>query len=84
MPALLCFPPGSLGIIHPFLPPFPCRQGAVVANYPWDGTPNRTTQYWACPDDAAFKHLAKTYAKGHRTMASSKAGGAGSGSWGMG
>lgn len=47
-------------------------QGAVLANYPWDGTPHRTTEYWACPDDATFKHLARTYASSHRTMGSSQ------------
>ncbi|GAB4822565.1 hypothetical protein N2152v2_009611 [Parachlorella kessleri] len=48
------------------------HEGAVLANYPWDGTPNRTTEYWACPDDATFKHLARTYASAHRTMAKSQ------------
>lgn len=48
-------------------------QGAVLANYPWDGTPNRTTEYWASPDDATFRHLAKVYAASHRTMHASKA-----------
>ena len=45
------------------------EQGALVANYPWDGTPDRSTAYTACPDDAAFKHLAALYATTHRKMA---------------
>ena len=40
-----------------------------MANYPWDGTPDHTTAYTACPDDEAFKHLASVYASTHRTMA---------------
>ena len=44
-------------------------QGAIVANYPWDGTADRSTKYEACPDDATFKHLARTYAQSHKTMA---------------
>lgn len=43
-------------------------QGALVANYPWDGTPDRSTRYEACPDDAAFRHLAALYATAHRRM----------------
>lgn len=30
-------------------------QGALVANYPWDGTKDQSTRYDACPDDATFK-----------------------------
>ena len=44
-------------------------QGALVANYPWDGTNDESTRYEACPDDAAFKHLASVYASNHQTMA---------------
>ncbi len=39
-----------------------------MANYPWDGTPNKSTSYWASPDDATFRHLAKTFAKSHKKM----------------
>lgn len=45
------------------------HEGALVANYPWDGTPNKTTEYNASPDDKTFKFLASAYAKTHRTMA---------------
>lgn len=48
--------------------PLPC-QGALVANYPWDGTADKSTRYEASPDDATFKHLASVYATAHRTMA---------------
>lgn len=40
-----------------------------MANYPWDGTPDKSSRYEACPDDAAFKHLAGVYARAHATMA---------------
>lgn len=45
-----------------------CMQGALVANYPWDGSPNKTTEYVACPDDDTYRHLASTYASTHATM----------------
>ena len=44
------------------------HEGAVVANYPWDGTEDRGTRYSEAPDDAAFRRLALGYAKGHPTM----------------
>ena len=47
-----------------------CVQGALVANYPWDGTPDQSTQYQASPDDDTFKHLAQLYATTHRIMSS--------------
>ena len=43
----------------------------MVANYPWDGSEDRGTHYSACPDDAAYVHLAGTYARAHATMAAS-------------
>ncbi|KAL4422479.1 hypothetical protein ABPG75_008676 [Micractinium tetrahymenae] len=45
------------------------HEGALVANYPWDGTPDESTRYEACPDDATFRHLASLYASTHQTMA---------------
>ena len=45
-----------------------CLQGALVANYPWDGTSDRSTRYEACPDDAIFRHLATLYATTHKRM----------------
>ena len=47
----------------------PCMQGALVANYPWDGSEDRGTHYEACPDDAAYVHLARLYAGAHAKMA---------------
>ena len=44
-------------------------QGALVANYPWDGSKDRGTHYEACPDDAAYVHLAHIYASSHVKMA---------------
>ena len=44
-------------------------QGALVANYPWDGTPDESTRYEASPDDATFRHLASLYASTHQIMA---------------
>ena len=46
-------------------------QGAVVANYPWDGNADMATRYEASPDDAAFRHLAGAYAGAHASMAAS-------------
>ena len=47
-------------------------QGALVANYPWDGTHNKTRHYAASPDDATYRHLASAYADAHATMNTSK------------
>ncbi|CAG9465131.1 unnamed protein product [Pedinophyceae sp. YPF-701] len=44
------------------------HEGAVVANYPWDGSEAGFGGYAACPDDAAFRHLAQTYADAHEWM----------------
>ena len=42
-----------------------------MANYPWDGTEDRTTRYSESPDDKAFIHLARVYAEAHATMSGS-------------
>ncbi|GBG62531.1 hypothetical protein CBR_g30849 [Chara braunii] len=44
-------------------------QGAVVANYPWDGTPDQSTTYSKSPDDVTFRFMATTYARDHPFMA---------------
>lgn len=44
------------------------HEGALVANYPWDGTNDRKTRYDASPDDDTFKYLASEYANSHRKM----------------
>ncbi|KAK9814699.1 hypothetical protein WJX72_010093 [[Myrmecia] bisecta] len=48
------------------------HEGAIVANYPWDGSTDQATQYSKSPDDATFKHLASVYADAHRSMHASK------------
>ncbi|CAL8464154.1 g3689 [Coccomyxa elongata] len=44
------------------------HEGALVANYPWDGTADKGTHYSSAPDDAAFQHLAHVYADAHAKM----------------
>lgn len=55
----------------PFEPRCPCAlQGAMVANYPWDGRLDMGMQskYHASPDDATFRMLAARYAALHSRM----------------
>lgn len=47
-------------------------QGAVVANYPFDGTLNGSTMTNASGDDPTFQHLASVYASAHASMSESK------------
>ncbi|XP_044763905.1 carboxypeptidase D [Coccinella septempunctata] len=44
------------------------HNGALVANYPYDDTPDLKQYKNPTPDDAVFKHLALTYSNAHRTM----------------
>ena len=47
--------------------------GSLVANYPFDETPDASShRYSATPDDDTFRHLAEEYAKNHKIMASDK------------
>ncbi|KAL2894428.1 Carboxypeptidase SOL1 [Bienertia sinuspersici] len=46
--------------------------GALVANYPWDGTQNKKREYFASPDDAVFQFLASVYSHFHYNMSMSK------------
>nr|AAG51831.1 putative carboxypeptidase; 8589-6746 [Arabidopsis thaliana] len=46
--------------------------GALVANFPWDGTEDKRKYYYACPDDETFRFLARIYSKSHRNMSLSK------------
>ncbi|CAJ1976895.1 unnamed protein product [Sphenostylis stenocarpa] len=46
--------------------------GALVANYPWDGTEDKRTKYYGCPDDDAFRFMASIYSHSHYNMSSSK------------
>ncbi|PON52678.1 Peptidase [Parasponia andersonii] len=42
--------------------------GALVANYPWDGTQDKRRNYNACPDDETFRFLASVYSRSHYNM----------------
>nr|GMC56462.1 carboxypeptidase SOL1 [Ipomoea batatas] len=42
--------------------------GALVANYPWDGTEDKKKYYFACPDDETFRYMGSLYSHHHRNM----------------
>lgn len=67
---LLCCP------VHRFTASANLHEGAVVANYPYDGFTDHSNKVNGTrnpsPDDAAFVHLAKLYARAHKTMSTSK------------
>ncbi|XP_068648213.1 carboxypeptidase SOL1-like isoform X2 [Aristolochia californica] len=46
--------------------------GALVANYPWDGSPDRRKQNYACPDDKTFQYMASVYSSSHYNMSQSE------------
>ncbi|XP_042494833.1 carboxypeptidase SOL1 isoform X2 [Macadamia integrifolia] len=46
--------------------------GALVANYPWDGSQDKRKEYYACPDDKAFQHMASAYSRSHYNMSLSQ------------
>ncbi|EER89180.1 hypothetical protein BDA96_10G039200 [Sorghum bicolor] len=46
--------------------------GALVANYPWDGTRDTIKHYYGCPDDKTFRHMASVYSRSHYNMSLSK------------
>ncbi|XP_019258651.1 PREDICTED: carboxypeptidase SOL1 isoform X2 [Nicotiana attenuata] len=46
--------------------------GALVANYPWDGTENKRKYYYGCPDDETFRHMASIYSHSHHNMSLSE------------
>ncbi|KAJ6998238.1 carboxypeptidase SOL1 [Populus alba x Populus x berolinensis] len=46
--------------------------GALVANYPWDGTEDKRRNYYACPDDDTFRFMASVYSHSHHNMSLSK------------
>ncbi|TKW19614.1 hypothetical protein SEVIR_4G031700v4 [Setaria viridis] len=46
--------------------------GALVANYPWDGTRDTGKHYYGCPDDKTFRHMASVYSQSHYNMSLSK------------
>ncbi|KAF9609372.1 hypothetical protein IFM89_015669 [Coptis chinensis] len=43
-------------------------QGALVANYPWDGSQDKRKIYTACPDDKTFRYMASLYSRSHFNM----------------
>ena len=53
---------------RPFVASAALHEGALVANYPWDGSEDKSTKYVQSPDDATFKHMAAAYATWHKTM----------------
>ncbi|CAK9313457.1 unnamed protein product [Citrullus colocynthis] len=46
--------------------------GALVANYPWDGTADKRKDYYACPDDETFRFMASVYSRSHHNMSFSQ------------
>ncbi|KAK9130076.1 hypothetical protein Sjap_010563 [Stephania japonica] len=46
--------------------------GALVANYPWDGSQSKRREYYACPDDKAFQYMASLYSHSHYNMSLGK------------
>ncbi len=48
------------------------HEGALVANYPWDGNLDGSTKYSRAPDDMIFKRAASLYAQSHGEMKESK------------
>jgi len=48
------------------------HEGAVVANYPWDGSIDKKTAYSSCPDDATYRYLAAVYANKNSLMRTSR------------
>ncbi|KAK1604123.1 hypothetical protein QYE76_027796 [Lolium multiflorum] len=46
--------------------------GALVANYPWDGSRDKRKEYYGCPDDKAFRYMASVYSESHYNMSLSK------------
>ncbi|KAF6146373.1 hypothetical protein GIB67_020467 [Kingdonia uniflora] len=46
--------------------------GALVANYPWDGSQDKRKEYYACPDDETFRYMATIYSQSHHNMSLSK------------
>eukprot|EP00271_Cylindrocystis_brebissonii_P010317 TRINITY_DN26493_c0_g1_i1.p1 TRINITY_DN26493_c0_g1~~TRINITY_DN26493_c0_g1_i1.p1 ORF type:complete len:701 (-),score=87.98 TRINITY_DN26493_c0_g1_i1:16-2118(-) len=53
---------------HNFIAAASFHEGALVANYPWDGSRNRRTEYSQCPDDALFRVLAEIYSRANNLM----------------
>lgn len=50
---------------YPFVSSLVFHEGALVVNYPLDGTPSGQSRYMACADDETFIHIAHVYADNH-------------------
>ncbi|KAG9456849.1 hypothetical protein H6P81_001357 [Aristolochia fimbriata] len=57
---------------HHFTASASLHGGALVANYPWDGSPNKRREYYTCPDDKAFRYMASVYSSSHYNMSQSE------------
>ena len=44
------------------------HEGALVANYPWDGNADGRAAYSSAPDDETFRYLSQLYADAHPKM----------------
>ncbi|TPP67846.1 Carboxypeptidase D [Fasciola gigantica] len=58
---------------YPFVLSGSIHGGALVAVYPFDGSPNKTAYHARTPDDAVFHHLATLYSQTHKRMHSGSA-----------
>ena len=58
---------------NPFVLSANFHGGSLVANYPYDDTPNKRSVYSATTDDDIFRKLALTYSSNHPTMHLNKA-----------
>lgn len=60
-------------LTNPFVLSANLHGGALVANYPFDETPDGSSkEYTPTPDDNTFRQLASSYARKHMTMAGSR------------
>ncbi len=57
---------------YPFVLSINFHNGALVANYPYDNSPNGHSVYTASPDDDIFRQLSLAYSTNHATMSLGK------------
>ena len=53
---------------YPFVLSANLHNGALVANYPYDNSPNGSDVYTASPDDDLFRQVSLSYSNAHATM----------------